>query len=412
MSSLTPFASVSPAPGNAPPGETAAARDGRPVFAIVANTQAPYRLHLHGRVARELTEVQLFSLFTLWNHPDAQWAPRSPPEINPVLFADAPPPRGAVRNNLFEWRKGGAIVRWLRRNDARAVLVNGYSDLGRLRVIRWCARRGVPCLLWGDSNIRGDRAAGLKAWAKRRLVGWVLRRCAAVLPCGTNGIAFFSKYGARPERMFRFPLEPDYAQIDRLTAEQVRVAADRFGLPPGRRRLVFSGRLIPLKRVDLLVDAFAAVAGRRPQWDLLVVGDGPLRAELESRVPEPLRGRVFWTGFLEDQETISALYRASDVLALTSNRDAWALVINEAAAAGLAIVCSDVVGAAADLVRDGVNGRLFASENLASLTESLLDVTDPAKTDAMKAASGAVLADWRREADPVEGLRQALARSA
>jgi hypothetical protein len=69
------------------------------------------------------------------------------------------------------------------------------------------------------------------------------------------------------------------------------------------------------------------------------------------------------------------------------------------------------VGAAAELVRDGVNGRVFPPGDLRALTHSLLEVTDPARIDAMKAASAGVLADWRRVADPIQGLRRGLEAS-
>ena len=95
-------------------------------------------------------------------------------------------------------------------------------------------------------------------------------------------------------------------------------------------------------------------------------------------------------------------------LALPSDVEPWAVVINEAAAAGLASIASDVVGAAAELVRDGVNGRVFPAGDRSALIVALRDVTDPANADRMKAASALVLADWRRRADPVAGLRGAL----
>jgi hypothetical protein len=59
-------------------------------------------------------------------------------------------------------------------------------------------------------------------------------------------------------------------------------------------------------------------------------------------------------------------------------------------------------------VRDGVNGRLFESGEIDSLRQALLHVTDAGNVDRMKAASAAVLADWRRAADPVAGFRNAL----
>jgi glycosyltransferase involved in cell wall biosynthesis len=67
-----------------------------------------------------------------------------------------------------------------------------------------------------------------------------------------------------------------------------------------------------------------------------------------------------------------------------------------------------VVGAAVELVHDGENGRLIPPGNEEALRDALLEVTDPARIDAMKAASEKSLEKWRREADPVEGFRQAL----
>jgi glycosyltransferase involved in cell wall biosynthesis len=140
----------------------------------------------------------------------------------------------------------------------------------------------------------------------------------------------------------------------------------------------------------------------------VVIGDGRLRPSLERRVPAQVRPRIRWTGFSGEPATVAALYHNADVLVLPSDCEPWAVVINEAVAAGLAIVASDVVGAAAELVRDGVNGRIFPAGDAAALAGRLLEVTDPANVDRMKAASAGVLADWRARGDPVQGLRRAL----
>jgi glycosyltransferase involved in cell wall biosynthesis len=96
-------------------------------------------------------------------------------------------------------------------------------------------------------------------------------------------------------------------------------------------------------------------------------------------------------------------------MVLPSDFEPWALVVNEAAAAGLAIIATDKVGAAAELVRDGVNGFIFPASDLAKLTDRLLEVTDDSRIEELKAGSAGVLNEWRRVADPVNGLRQALA---
>jgi len=380
-----------------------------PNFAIVANAHTPYRVHLHRRIVNEMPEVRLWSIFT-HETSNAPWTFAAPPEIRPLLFgegestADQDEPRYVMR----EWRKGGRIIQWLKHNRVRAVVMLGYNDPGRLRIIRWCHRNGVACLLWGDSNIRGDTARGLRRWIKNRLIPRVLRRCDAVLPCGSLGRDYFLRYGADPKKIFYFPYEPDYDLIRLLPAERIEQTRAKFDLAPDRRRIVFSGRLVNVKRCDLLIDAFVTIAAERPEWDVVIVGDGPLRAALQGRVPAALRSRVTWTGFFPHQKDVAAVYRLSDVLVLPSDHEPWALVINEAAAAGLAIVCTDVVGAAAELVREGFNGYTFKPGDLTALTRCLLQTTDPTRIDAMKAASLTVLADWCERGDPVTGLRQSL----
>lgn len=393
----------------AAPAPVAAPADGRPAVAIISNSHTPYRAHLHLRIVREMPEIRLLSLYT-HEESNAPWKFVVPEAINPVSFGrgEAAGEQAKLSSALAEWRKGGRMIAWMRDHAVRAIVMGGYNDPGRLRVIRWARRAGVPLFLFGDSNIRGDLAAGLKAQLKRRLVRRVVRDVTACFPCGSLGAAYFEKYGCPRDRIYYFPYEPDYDLIAGTPAAEVDAAAAKFGLDRGRRRIVYSGRLIDVKRVDLLVDAFAQIAAERPEWDLLVIGGGPLRESLEARLPGPLRARVQWTGFIDDQRAVSSLYRASDVLVLPSDYEPWAVVINEAAAAGMAIVASDVVGAAAELVRDGVNGFTFPAGDLGRLTAALRQVTAADRIDALKSASAGVLADWRHRGDPVAGLRRAL----
>jgi glycosyltransferase involved in cell wall biosynthesis len=290
------------------------------------------------------------------------------------------------------------------------VVVCGYNDPGRLRVLRWCRAKKVPGFLFGDSNVRDDdaRARGWRGWVKRRLLPRVFRCCDGVLTCGSRGVEYFARYGVPRDRVFLFPYEPDYAAIAAVTADQVELARSRYGLDARRRHIIFSGRLADQKRPDLLLDAYSVVARERPEWDLVIAGTGPDEAALRARVPADVTGRVHWLGFIDDATTLTALYKVCDVLVLPSWFEPWGVVINEAVAAGLAVVASDAVGAAAELVRDGENGRIFPVGDSAALLQCLRDVTGPGRCEQMQAATAAVLDDWRRRGDPVRGLRDAL----
>jgi len=381
----------------------------RPGLAIIINSLPPYRFHVHRRIATELPEFQLHTVLTHELGSDA-WAPAQWDQIGAISFGKGESALDQARLSRapHEWAKGGRIIRWMKEHDIRAVVCAGYNDAARMRIIRWCHRHGIPCFIWGDSNIRGDLATGIKAAIKKIYVGWVMRQASGALPFGQLGVEFFAKYGMEKSGNFLMPLEPDYALIEQIAPQQIEQARARFGLVADRRRIIFIGRMVTAKRPDLLLQAFIAIADQRPNWDLLMLGEGPLRRQLMTNVPAALKSRVIWTGFVNDQAVVGALSRASDILVLPSDYEPWALVVNEAAAAGLAMICTNVVGAAAELVRDGVNGFLFAPGDLQSLQQYLLEATDPGRIDSLKIASANVLADWRKRADPVEGLRAAL----
>lgn len=118
--------------------------------------------------------------------------------------------------------------------------------------------------------------------------------------------------------------------------------------------------------------------------------------------------RIVCTGFISDSAEIAALYRMGDVLILPSDFEPWGVVVTEAAMASLALICSSVTGAGVELVREGVNGRLFSAGDSRALRDAMLDVTNAENIDAMKSASRKVLSEWRRSSDPVDGLRASL----
>ncbi len=84
------------------------------------------------------------------------------------------------------------------------------------------------------------------------------------------------------------------------------------------------------------------------------------------------------------------------------------MVVIEAAAAGLALVTTDIVGVMPELVSDGENGRVFPRGDLDGFIAALREVTEADRIDEMKRNSRRVLARWMAESDPVDGFRNAM----
>lgn len=388
----------------------AALRHGRSPLrlAIIANEQTPYRLHLHRRICREMPETELWSIFTN-EVASSPWQYQDDPEIRSVLFGDISPglPSRTIGEAFRQWTKGSRIVGWLASHRIGAIILYGYNDLVRLRIVRWAAAQKVPCFLFGDSNIHCDKAIGIKAAVKRWYIPWILGQTTGVFHCGTLGREYFRRYGVAAAKLYTFPYEPDYTLFERSELDRCSATRRRHGLSADRRYLLFSGRMIAAKRPDLLVKAFEAIAAVRTDWDLVMVGDGPLRPELENCLDHSFRKRIHWLGFIADVAELADLYAICDVFVLPSDFEPWGVVLTEAATR-LALVASSVVGAAADVIEDGVNGRIFPQGNRDGLREALLDVTELSRIESLKAASPGVLSRWRRSADPVLNLRLAL----
>jgi len=388
---------------------TAGPPDDRPGLAIIANCMTPYRANLHRLIAEGIPELKLHTLIT-HGPADFSWNMEVPESIHASYFSlpNDSPTASPFRWPFREWRKGRRLIDYLQEHRVQSVICFGYRYLSYLRVMRWCDRTKVALFYNNDSNIRTERhLTPLRQFGKSLIYAWWLPKIDGVMSMGELGDQFFLKYGARPDRLYRLPYWPDYERYSRVDKRELDSFRAKFGLHAGRKYLLFTGRLVPFKRVDLLLDAFIAIARTRPDWDLLIVGDGRLREDLKQRVPDALEHRVIWTGFLEESECAVA-YHAAEVLVLPSDVEPWALVIQEALAAGRTVVASDAVGAAHELVKDRQNGRIFPMGDLNALENALLEVTDSDRLQGFQENSRAILAAWREKINPVNELRRAL----
>src|SRR5439155_24285341 len=142
---------------------------------------------------------------------------------------------------------------------------------------------------------------------------------------------------------------------------------------------------------------YRKAAGPDP-WDLVLLGDGPLRPEVDRLIGElGLTGAVHLPGFQQYPDQ-PAFYGRAGAFVHASTSEPWGLVVNEAMAAGLPILVSDRCGCAPDLVADGVNGFTFAPQDHARLAGLMSRIAaDPDRRAAMGRASRARIGQWGPE---------------
>jgi glycosyltransferase involved in cell wall biosynthesis len=159
--------------------------------------------------------------------------------------------------------------------------------------------------------------------------------------------------------------------------------------PSGLRTVLYSGSLIQRKGADLLARAFAIVAAENPLARLCIVGDGPMRQEMQQ-ILSKCADRVEWAGF-QPWDRLPEFYARCSVFCFPSRYDGWGLALVEALAAGLPAIATDQTGAAIDLVAHGRNGWLVKADHFESLLDALRSsVVLPAPDLAAMAAAARV----------------------
>ena len=145
-----------------------------------------------------------------------------------------------------------------------------------------------------------------------------------------------------------------------------------------RENLILAiGRLVPQKGFDLFLEAFARIAPEFPQWRAAIAGEGPDREALERLSAElGVRGRVDFVGHVRDVESWMA--RASLVVQ-PSRFEGFPNAVLESMGMGAAVISADCPAGPAELIEDGINGRLVPVEDVEALAEAMAELMgDPA----------------------------------
>ena len=302
--------------------------------------------------------------------------------IDPVILClDAVGPLGeqlqgqgvpVVSFNRGQGRDWGVAVRMARELTRRKVQVIHahqytpffYSALGRLLA------GGGPRLIFTE---HGRHYPDTVSDMRRRLNRVVFARLASEV----NAVCEFSARALREHD--GFSAVPVHVIENGIELERYGSVADResarrhLGFPVDRRYVTNVARFHPVKDQRTLLQAFQTVASARPDVDLLLVGDGPLRGALEEQVRTlGIESRVRFLGVRSD---VPELLSATDVFCLSSVSEAASLTLLEAMATGLPVVVSDV-GGNPEIVRQGQEGLLVRRQEPVALAEALLKLLD------------------------------------
>ena len=366
--------------------------------AVVPPAPVPYREPLFAYLARServaLRVIYQSSSTRAWDQP-REWFPRRHAYDAVHLDAHHRPRTG--RTPVTVPRDLGKALAAFNPD----VVVCSEFGLPTLRALAWCHRRGRALLILTEVTAQVEQALPT---SKRLLHRWLAGRADGFIAVSSR---------AR-DRLVRMGVAPGSVEVSLQSAdlEPIRAAAAERRPAPGHSplRLLAVGRLVPDKNYADLIDAMAA-AGLGPELAVLHIhGVGPLAGQLRERASEAGVSVTF-----QDHSPPAALasaYAAADVFVLVSTYEPFGVVVREAVAAGLPLICSECAGAVDDFAFEGRNALLVDPERPTSLAQALERVCrDSALRASLAAGSRAVDAEHPFARD-VAAFERAILRAA
>lgn len=381
-------------------------------LACLSTHPIQYQAPLFRRIARE-PDIDLTVLFC----GDFSLRPHFDPGFGVTMEWDIPLLEGYRSEVLPTWKDwphapsfwqpfNKGLFRRLRQGRFDCLLIHGYNRFFHWQAVVIARLLNIRVLIRDEPTLISARRSPAKRAVKQAFFAGLNALVDGFLAIGTLNAAYYRAHGIPAHKIIPMPYTVDnhfFQGAPRQSPDELRCD---LNIPDGAPIILYVSKLQRRKHPEHLLDAFRRLSTGMARTPYLVfVGEGERRSAVE-RLAADLE-TVRFVGFKGQQE-LPAYYGLCDVFVLPSVHETWGLVINEAMNLGKAIIASDQVGSAADLVRDGENGFIFPAGDIDALTDALRrTIEDPDRCAQMGRRSLEIINGWDFEAD-MRGLRTAL----
>jgi glycosyltransferase involved in cell wall biosynthesis len=324
------------------------------------------------------------------------------------------PNRGSGNESFFGICNTG-VWKLIREGEFDAVLCfTGYRCATFWMAIL-AAKLSRTAFLFGTDAVTLAPRDG-RAWKvapKKILWPWLFRLADQVIVPSSGSRDLMYSLRLTPDRVTLTPYSVDNDWwIEQSSKVDRRAVRAGWGVSETDAVVLFCAKLQPWKRPLDVLRAFAKADIAKAQ--LVFAGEGPLRGQLESEAASlGIGDRMRFLGFV-NQTQLPAIYTAADLMVLSSEYDAFAVVVNEAMCCGCPVVASDKVGAARDLVAPVAPEFVYPCGDVEALSKVLRSaVSDRSRLASLAAAASRRIASWSPKeniAGTIEAVRIAVSR--
>jgi glycosyltransferase involved in cell wall biosynthesis len=294
---------------------------------VVTNLPAPYRLSIFN----ELSKVfDLRVAYTGWSEEGRKWGMLGK-ENNNYRSYSVGKLFGLGKLKLpFATKQLKVLI-----SESDMVLTGGWHSPAFLTALNHAQKIGKPSFLWFESTLKSAHFSnGPVSWLRQMQ----FRRADAIFVPGESALEAASQYSNDCVPLIKLNNPIQDAFLNQPFVE-LKTKAHLTGT-----RYLYFGRLLELKKVDLLIEAFSLMANSEDT--LSIIGDGPMLDKLNKVARKSrVRNQIHFSPGVLDADAVH-VYRQHDVLVLPSSREVWGMVAAEALVLGLQVIASDAVGAA------------------------------------------------------------------
>ena len=250
------------------------------------------------------------------------------------------------------------------------IVVFGWSFKSHLKVLRYFKGR-LPIYFRGDSHLLTEQSF-YKKIIRNIFLRWVYSHVDYAIAVGKNNHDYYRWVGLKENQILFAPHAIDenrYLEKDNASTLESKQLLEKLNIPKEHVVFLYSGKFEYRKNLQTLIKA--KILAKDLPCSLILVGNGPNEEELRQLSKEDTN--IHFMDFV-NQSKMPMIYRTSDVFILPSISETWGLGINEAMNCGLAILASDKVGAAIDLIQN--NGFIFMAGDYRALSNQMREIVE------------------------------------
>lgn len=255
------------------------------------------------------------------------------------------------------------LINEIKQWQAGALLVFGWNHHSHFKAMRYFKGK-IPVYFRGDSTLL-DEKKSIKTFARRVWLKFVYRYIDYAFHVGTNNKNYYLKHGLNEKQLIFAPHAIDNDRFNddaKNYQKQALLYRKKLNISEQDIVFLFAGKFEPKKNPLILIET----ARYFPKYRFLFVGNGILEQEMKQKAGK----NVLFLPF-QNQSQMPIIYRIANVFVLPSESETWGLAVNEAMACAKAIITSDKVGCAVDLIKNGQNGYVFKANNIEDLKEKI-----------------------------------------